>query len=226
MIMRLIRNEKGIALVMVLIIAFIGLAMVSTLLFMITQGTRISGFQKVYRSTDEAGLGGVQIATQVIQDNIFNAKSGADLVPISQLNILTVAFTYGSSDACLKQKLTLTRGAWATTDPKYLWSSCTGAWADRALAVDADQMPDFTFETNPVHDPTLPNFMVYTKILDTVKGNTREGGLGNLGGTGVVTNQEGQITPPPNPTLYRIEVQAQDATNPQQRSKYSVLYAY
>ncbi|HJW30822.1 MAG TPA: hypothetical protein VJ508_16420, partial [Saprospiraceae bacterium] len=82
--MKLIGNEKGVALVMVVIIALIGLMMVSTLLFMVTQGTRISGFQRVFRTTDEAGLGGAQIATQVIKDNIFNAKSpGAAMVPIT-----------------------------------------------------------------------------------------------------------------------------------------------
>jgi len=219
--MKHINNEKGIALVMVTIIALIGLAMVSTLLFMVTQGTRISGFQKVYRTTDEAGLGGAQIATQVIMGNIFYAKSGADLDPIITNAYLTVALPYGTTDACLKEKLSLSRGAWATTDPKYYWPDCAG---DRALTIDADKSADFMFDVPGMNQ----TFTVYTKIIDTVKGNTEEGGLGGgkLGGRGVVSAQEGQITPPPTPTLYRIEVQAQDKTSPEQRSKYSVLYAY
>jgi hypothetical protein len=218
--MKLIRNEKGVALVMVIIIAFIGLAMVSTLLFMVTQGTRISGFQKVFRTTDEAGLGGVQIATQVIKNNLFNAKqTGNTLLPIAAL----LNFTLDSGDLCLKQKLTLSRGGWLTTDPAYAWPACTGV-PDRVLALDADKSPDFTFDVSGVvYGQT---FRVFTKIIDTVKGNTEEGGLGGkLGGSGVVSSMEGEITPPATPSLYRIEVQAQDATNPQQRSKYSVLYA-
>ncbi len=219
---KLIRNEKGVALVMVIIIALIGLVMVSTLLFMVTQGTRISGAQKVFRTTDEAGLGGAQIATQVIRDNIYNAKSGADLSPITS-TFVTVAFSYTNADQCLKQKLTLSRGTWDTASPNYFWPACTGA---RATAIDADQMADFTF--------TLPGvapgqtFTVYTKILDTVKGNTEESGLGagKLGGSGVVSSMEGEITPPATPSLYRIEVQAQNTNSPEQRSKYSVLYAY
>ncbi len=215
--MKLIRNEKGVALVMVIIIALIGLAMVSTLLFMVTQGTRISGFQRVYRSTDEAGLGGAQIATQFIMDNIFNAKSGSDMN-----QTLVTIFSGNAKDPCLVQKLTLTRGGWLTTDPTYAWSSCAGA---RSTTIDADQTPDFTF--------TLPGvaagqtFTVYTKIIDTVKGNTEEGGIGGkLGGSGVVSSQEGEITPPPSPSLYRIEVQAQNTNGPEQRSKSSVLYAH
>ncbi len=222
--MKLINNEKGVALVMVIIIALIGLAMVSTLLFMVTQGTRISGFQRVYRSTDEAGLGGAQIATQFIMDNIFNAKSGSDMN-----QTLVHIFSGNAKDPCLVQKLTLTRGGWLTTDPTYAWSSCASA---RATTIDADQTPDFTFCTNSADCttpllPDIPIFRVYTKIIDTVKGNTAEGGIGGkLGGSGVVSSMEGEITPPPMPSLYRIEVQAQDATNPQQRSKYSVLYAH
>ncbi len=224
MTMKLIRNEKGVALVMVIIIALIGLAMVSTLLFMVTQGTRISGFQKVYRSTDEAGLGGAQIATQVIRDNIFNARSGLPMVPITS-GVLSVLITNGNSDACLIQKLTLTRGAWDTAGPNYSWTACTGA---RATTIDAFTTPaseDFKFDLPG--PSTGQTFTVYAKILDTVKGNTAESGIGGkLGGSGVVSSQEGEITPPAVPSLYRIEVQAQDATNPQQRSKYSVLYAH
>ncbi len=225
MTMKLIRNEKGIALVMVMIIALIGLAMVSTLLFMVTQGTRISGFQRVYRTTDEAGLGGAQIAAEVIRSNIFNAVSDAALQPIiTGTTFLTVNLTPG--DACLKQKLKMSRGGWSTTatDPAFAWSECAST-TDRVLKFDADVSPDFTFD---LAGATGQTFRVYSKILDTVKGNTEEGGLGGskLGGTGVVSSQEGQIAPPPTPTLYRIEVQAQDKDHPEQRSRYSVLYAH
>ncbi len=239
--MKLIRNEKGVALVMVLIIALIGLAMVSTLLFMVTQGTRISGFQRVYRSTDEAGLGGAQIAAQVIKDNLFSAKQpGNSLIPITITSagvpVFSVIFLGNTSDDCLKQKLKFPRGAWATTNPQtynpltydstaYYWPACTG---DRATTIDAFTSPaseDFKFDL-PGANPGQ-TFTVYAKIIDTVKGNTEEGGIGGkLGGSGVVSSMEGEITPPPMPSLYRIEVQAQDATNPQQRSKYSVLYAH
>ncbi len=225
MTMKLIRNEKGIALVMVMIIALIGLAMVSTLLFMVTQGTRISGFQRVYRTTDEAGLGGAQIATEVIRSNIYNAVSDAALQPvITGTSFLTVNLEHGTGDACLKQKLKISRGGWKTTDPTPLaWTTCTDT--DRVLKFDADVSPDFTFD---LAGATGQTFKVYSKIIDTVKGNTEEGGLGGskLGGTGVVSSQEGQIAPPPTPTLYRIEIQAQDASHPEQRSKYSVLYAH
>ncbi len=247
--MKLIRNEKGIALVMALIIAFIGLAMVSALLFMVTQGSRISGFQRVYRSTDEAGLGGAQIATQFIISNVFNAKMDSPLSPMASALNLAITNATGSpaDDLCLREKLKCSRGTWDTTNPSsnptgcdssttfsntvYYWPACSG---DRALAIDAFTIDPTTNKESEDFKFNLPGatagqtFTVYAKIVDTVKGNTEEGGVGGgkLGGSGVVSTQEGQITPPPTPTLYRIEVQAQDAANPQQKSKYSVLYAY
>ncbi len=237
MIMKLLKNESGVALVMVIIIALIGLVMVSTLLFMVTQGTRISGAQRVFRSADEAGLGGAQIATQIIKDNVFNAKQpGNSLVPITS-GVLSVAFyNNDTSDQCVKQKLMFPRGTWATSNPQaynplaydptaYYWPACAGA---RATTIDAFTSPpseDFKFDL-PGASPGQ-TFTVYAKIIDTVKGNTEEGGIGGkLGGAGVVSSMEGEITPLASPSLYRIEVQAQDATNPQQRSKYSVLYAH
>ncbi len=87
--MRLIRNEKGIALVLVLVLSLIALAIVSALLFMITQGTQLSGFHKFYRTSEEAAMGGVEASLAFIRaggvsvpGDIFR-ELGAQLAPIN-----------------------------------------------------------------------------------------------------------------------------------------------
>ena len=61
-----LRNEKGLALVMVLILSLIALTIISTLIFMVTQGTKVSGFYKRYATSLDAGYGGAEIATSLI----------------------------------------------------------------------------------------------------------------------------------------------------------------
>ena len=55
-------NERGIALVMVLILSAIALAIMAALIYMITVGTQASGMQKRYRTALEAGKGGADIS--------------------------------------------------------------------------------------------------------------------------------------------------------------------
>lgn len=106
-----IRNEKGIALVMVLIFSMIGLAIVSAMLFMLTQETMMSGTNKVYRSADEAGLGGVNVAVDMVQN--MGAANPTNL----QGNLL---IDTAAADACLNDKLTITRMIGTG------WADCTG----------------------------------------------------------------------------------------------------
>jgi hypothetical protein len=215
--MKILRNEKGVALVMVTIIALIGLAIVSALLYMVIQGTQISGAQKFYRSAEEAGYGGADISVQFVRDNIFNASQGLAMTYITALERWTWA---GSMDSCLQQKLSVTRGAdWSASN----WDQCTDA--NRVTNLDPTVEPDFRFEVEGTS-----RFMIYSKVVDTVKGNTEESSIAasgaKLGGAPVVKQTGGEISPPPNPSLYRIEVQSQDENNPRERARFSVLYAF
>ncbi|MBA4371561.1 MAG: hypothetical protein C0402_01725 [Thermodesulfovibrio sp.] len=210
--MRYIQNEKGVALVMVLIFAMVGLAIVSAMLFMLTQGTMMSGANKMFKSADEAGLGGVAAAVDMVKNRGIT-------------NLGTVVL-----DACLQDKLTLTRGTWGTTN----WVNCTPPVINTA---DSAKRHSFTIEaTNDIPDvtrnfpgPPGTTFTMQAKIVDTVRGNSDVSGLvtsGSLGGAGTVASNSGQVTPPPIPYLYRIEVQTQNTANPAENSRYSALYAY
>ncbi|OGR17386.1 MAG: hypothetical protein A2559_05370 [Deltaproteobacteria bacterium RIFOXYD2_FULL_66_9] len=71
---------------------------------------------------------------------------------------------------------------------------------------------------------TLGMYMVYTKIVDTVDGNS--GADEGLLKTGVVNSGSGEVTVVSVPYLYTIEVLSQSTSNPTERSKLSVLYQY
>jgi len=193
-------NEKGIALVMVLILSLISLAIVSALLFMITQGTQLSGSQRFYRTAEEASLGGTEIATEFIMN-----RGVAPALP----GILTGTGAGTSSALCLTQKLTLSRAAWA---------NCAAA----DMTLNAATNSDMRFDLGP--------YRVFTKIVDTVEGNSDVAGLvtggGELGGAGVVAANSGMVSPPHIPYLYRMEVEAAASANARERSRMSVLYAF
>jgi hypothetical protein len=65
---------------------------------------------------------------------------------------------------------------------------------------------------------------VYSKIVDTVEGNSSAGEV--LLKSGVVSSGAGEVTVVNVPYLYTIEVLSQSASNPSDRSKLSVLYQY
>ncbi len=190
-------NEKGIALAMVLILAAIALIVMAGLLYLLTAGTQISGMQKRYRTAVEAGIGGIDITYQTI------AARGNPNIP--NINFLINP----AIGTCLDTKLNNT-----TSD----WGGCNSS-----LAIDPagdNQSYDMTF--------TLPgagtNYTVYSKIVDTVDGNS--GGDIGLTKGGVVNANSGEITMVSIPYLYTLEVDVQNAANPAERAKFSVLYQY
>lgn len=190
-------NEKGIALAMVLIIAAVSLIVMAGLLYMLTAGTQISGMQKRYRTAVEAGIGGIDITYQTIQNR-------------GNPNIPGLGFLINPAiGTCLDTKL---------NNPTATWGACNSS-----LAIDPvgdNQSYDMTF--------TLPgagtDYTVYSKIVDTVEGNS--GGDIGLTKGGVVNTNTGEIPVLSIPYLYTIEIDVQNADNPAERAKLSVLYQY
>ena len=70
----------------------------------------------------------------------------------------------------------------------------------------------------------LGAYRVYTKIVDTVDGNS--GADEGLIKTAVVNAGSGEVTVVSVPYLYTIEVLSQSTTNATERSKLSILYQY
>jgi len=228
-----LRGEKGIALVMVLLLSLIALAFVSAMLFMITQGTKLSGAYRVFKSAEDASFGG----TEIVQD--YMSGKGDLFLPLlivtdfrcvcdanSDGNVTTndnhewkVSTNTDMGRSCRCDKLCT--GHFDSVGASN-WTVCA---ADDS-SLDPTAIPDLQFTLG-----VAPNvFDVFAKIVDTVEGNSDMGGLvtggGSLGGGGVVASNTGLINPPQSPYLYRIEVQAQAAVNVRERSRLSILYAY
>ncbi len=200
--MKILRNERGMALVTSLILMMIALAITMAILYMVVWQTKLSGAHKRYRTAIEASQGGVEIfAKQIIPQVFTNFTSGMG----TQFNFVW----NGGNLACFSYKLNNATAKWGTicgSDP---------------ARYDATQNWDVTF--------TLPgtnaNYNVYAKIVDTIPGNSDTSGMLLDSGLGVA-GQSSDISPKHIPALYRIEVQGQQVVNPREKAKLSVLYGY
>jgi hypothetical protein len=202
----LLSSERGIALVMVLILSAIVLAIITGLIYMITSTTQISGMQKRYRTALEAGMGGADVTFRILA-----------LRDDPELQMRTaIGYSRTISDACFDRKLN-----YATSATN--WADC-GSYANAtAMVIDpADPTTyDFRFDFGSAGYPT---YRGYAKIVDTVEGNS--GGDEGLLKHGVVSSGSGEITVVSIPYLYTIEVNAENRDNPAERAKLSVLYQY
>ncbi len=188
--MRRRHGESGIALVVVMLLAAVALAISGGLMYMLARAGYLSGMQKQYKTALEAGVGGTDVAFQVI------ASGGTLSVP-------SIGLTYTNS-ANLATKLQTATAAWVGLD--------------NAMTID----PDVNTSYDARFD--LGNYRVYSKIVDTVTGNSAlDMGLQNKGVTSAGT---GELVVMSTPYLYTIEVLAQKRNNPSERAKLSVLYEY
>jgi hypothetical protein len=192
-----ISDQKGVALVMILILAAIALAIMTGLIYMITSGTQVSGSQKRYKTALDAGFGGTEVTFQLI---------GARGDPFDSTTATLLNYHRSLSDTCLIDKLNKKTADWSSCD-----SSMTVSSSSNDMYFDLGSSP-------------YPTYRVYSKIVDTVEGNS--GGDEGLIGKGVVATGSGEVTVVSRPYLYTIEVDAENVNNPAERAKLSVLYQY
>lgn len=191
MLTAIVLNEKGIALMMVLVLSAILLAIMAGMIYMVISGTQISGIEKRYKTALEASYGGEAEILQFIGDR------GISNLPVPCIKC--------PPEPCLTDKLTK-----ATKD----WNqACSSSITINPL--DATTY-DISF--------TLGSYTIYSKIVDTIVGNS--GPDEGLLKTGVVQPNTGEIKPITVPYLYTIEVHAQNTDNQNERAKLSILYLY
>lgn len=205
-----LRNEKGIALITALMFTLICLGMVMALMQMLLVETQQSASHKMYRSALDASYGGTDLVTKEFLPRLPLSDYA------SSYTALVSAFTgtgpghidlATSGSAALQTKL----------------SSNTVDWGTLSKTIDPKDTPDFRFD---LQGEKSQKFRVYAKIVDTVQGNSDTTGIDYLDtGAGVAGTGAG-ISPKHNPALYTIEVQGEKATNPKEKAKLSVLYAY
>jgi hypothetical protein len=197
----ILSNNKGIALVMVLIISLISLVIMSGLIYMVTTGTQVSGVEKRYRTALEAGKSSIDIAYQVFSSrgsNPFTADEGA---PIS--------FSITSPGTCLTNKLNN-----ATVD----WDAACESSLTITPATTSTY--DMTFQIVG----TSLDYSVYAKIVDTVEGNSS--GDEGLVKTGVVISNSGEVPVMHIPYLYTVEIASENSNDPTERTRLSALCQY
>ena len=213
----LIRSEKGLALVTVLVLSLICLSVISALLYMVIQGTRFSGFYKRYETAREAALGGAELGADMVLDR------GALSVPGLAINTTTGSFTVcDCGDPDDPNDNLDNAGAGARTCLCDKLCDATADWPGCSMTLAPTDTPDLEFELAGLNS----SYLVSVKIVDTIRGNSDLSGE-DLGGTGVVSSTSGLITAPPMPYLYRVEINSEAYFGElEERARFSALYAF
>jgi len=213
-----IQSEKGVALIIVIVLSAVALAIMTALIYMITMGTQISGLQKRYKTALEAGEGGGDVLYQLIATRAESAgvqslSSGLNAVPGVNFSTWTTSAdcvpTSGATYTGLQTKL---------MTPSNLWSpECYGG------SVSIDPLTPSTYDMK-IELGTTTKYSVYAKIVATTDGNSG-GDLGLLT-KGVVSSNSGEVAVMSIPFLYAIEVVSENGARIDERAKISTLYQY
>ena len=203
--MRHVRNQKGMALVMALVLAAVTLAFTAALLYMITQGTRMSGLEKRYTTALGAAKGGVEIATKIID---YDGNDPAALT------------ANPSTSACVTSKLNNATASWA---------GCSGS----STSLDATQNPDFTLTLGTAPDVYAVSVKIVDTVAGNsppVPGGSGGGASGGMVDTaGVVeggASGGGVIRPMHVPFIYTVLVHSQRQNNPEEVADLTFVYAH
>ena len=211
--MKIVNNERGVALVTALMLMLVMLAICMTLLYMVMQSTKSSASQKRYSTSVAASYGGTEVMRDIMPRLMGYSTVRSALPTVTGFNNINLAFPAGSSDLdCFTQKL---KNNYSD------WSACGAV----NKTIDAKTNPDFTFKLNGL--TAGADYKVYTKIVNTIAGNSDMSGVDYLeSGLGVAQAGGGVIAPQHFPSLFTIEVVGEKDLKATERSELSVLYAY
>ncbi|CAH2030118.1 hypothetical protein [Trichlorobacter ammonificans] len=204
--MKRLHNTKGVALVTSLMLTLISLTIILALMYMIVQGTTVSASYKKYRTSLEASYGGSELFVKDLLPYVLKNYQDSNLAALAGSTFSAVNLQLLSTASCIQSKLTLPSSQWP--------AGCSNT-------ADPKQSPDATF--NLMAASGSP-YTIYSKIIETLIGNTDISGL-QLEGAGVAEAQSG-ITPQHFPYLYRIELQGERSATAKAQANIEVLYAY
>ncbi|MHB8120885.1 MAG: hypothetical protein ACYDG4_01920 [Desulfuromonadaceae bacterium] len=199
-------NKNGIALVTALVMTLISLTIVMAVMYMITQNITRTGGIKRYRTALEASYGGSDMIIKEIVPELLKNFANVDFISDLEAEFTGIGLSVDTTNACLQDKLTK-----RTTDWDVACSQTFDLKANR----------DFSFQLQATGSQP---YSVYTKIIDTVGGNTDTSGL-QLEGAGVAESTT-VLTPQHHPYVYRVEIQGERSQNAVERANLTVLYAY
>jgi len=212
-LLKVVKNEDGIALVTSLMMTLMTLAIIMSVMYLITSSIQHTGASKRYKSALEAANGGTEMIVKdlfpMIMRDVASASLANDIATYSGDSNVIVSISQAQAQ-CLQAKLTLPTNQWP--------ASCTAA---NTTTINPKSSPDLQIQLKATSGP---DFTVYSKIVDTVAGNSDISGL-QLEGSGVAESST-IITPQHYPYIYRLEVQGERSANAVEKSNISVLYAY
>lgn len=205
---RILAKQDGIALVTALMLTLISLTIVLSVMYMITQSIQQTGAIKRYKTALEASYGGTDILMKEIVPLILKnfASTSTELKNDLEGTYGLLNLTVLADPQCLKDKFNLATSSWG--------GACNQLINPKASA-------DMSFQLQATGGQP---FAVYTKVVDTIFGNSDTSGL-QLEGAGVAESTS-VITPQHIPFVYRVEVQAEKANNATEQANMSILYAY
>jgi len=204
--MKLLKNNEGIALVTSLMLTLISLTIVMAVLYMVTLSVHQSGQLKKYRTALDASYGGSEIMVSDILPVVLQNYSSTSLVGTVEGTFSGVNLAVVTTQKCLQSKLTKNTSGWST---------------DCDTSMEPKKSPDMSFTLQAASGNP---FIVYSKIVSTVVGNSDTGGL-QLEGAGVAESSS-LLTPQHFPYIYTMEVQGERQNNPTTKANIEVLYAY
>jgi hypothetical protein len=157
-----IRNQKGIALVVTLMLLVLGFAVVATLFRLSTQETKLARLEQGYTTELDAAKAGTDLFIQMVEFS----QGGSTQVGNGPQNLGSASYLNGT---CLTVKM---------SNPTSLWTAA-GGWAGCPTQAQATSPfpTDSTNTANYYSDTTLSlgNYTVYAKLIDTFQ-TTSPGG--------------------------------------------------
>jgi hypothetical protein len=224
--MKYLKNDSGIALITALMITLLSLVIVMSILYVVTQGIKTGASRKVYRNAVEAAYGGTNVMMYELFPRLANAILATSTPTTANTNAMTsslgttfsgINLQFGSTGACLNQKLQFASSTWTTA------SICPGN-STSMNPKDIRSSPDMTFQLQGTSGQA---FRVYSKIVDTVQGTAYMSGgpTTPLLGGGVTESAAAQVVSGRH-FVYRIEVVGEKVNNPSEQGNLSVLYEY
>lgn len=204
--MKLLKNNEGIALVTALMLTMISLTIVMAVMYMVTQSIHQSGQLRKYRTALDASYGGSEIVVKDILPVVLQNYSSTTFAVTVQGAFSDVGLQVFNQN-CMQNKLTKNTSLWP--------ASCGD------ISSEPKKSPDMSFTLQAASGNP---FIVYSKIVSTVVGNSDTGGL-QLEGSGVAESSS-LLTPQHFPYIYTMDVQGERQNNPTTKANIEILYAY
>ncbi len=196
-----IRNQKGIALIVTLMLLVLGFAVVAILFRLTTQETKLARLEQGYTTALDAAKAGADVFIDMVQNVGYNPA-------LPNNSYSGPAYPFGRSvlnGTCLQMKMTTyPSSAWATA----AWTAAGCPAQNNATSIYPTGSTDLT-QYYADTTLTLGNYTVYIKLIDTW-----------------FTNGTGTGTPCPNGCNYYTVISRAQAPNSSEHADIQFVYRY